>query len=155
MPGAGCYLGLRPLRSQSGARDPQLGNTKAGNPYLRSLLVDFANHVLGQRGENLGLRQCGLQLASRAGKSARNRAIVAVARKLAVLFHRIWITQKPYVPFTLLPESRRRCLLVATTRVPMTACRVWLLRRSDNWQRRLLLLNPNRHRARTPHLKCE
>jgi transposase len=35
----GCYLGLRPKRSQSGERDPQLGITKAGNVYLRSLLV--------------------------------------------------------------------------------------------------------------------
>src|ERR1700678_291721 len=95
----GCYLGLRPRRSQSGARDPQLGITKAGNAYLRSLLVECANHVLGRHGKDSSLRQWGLQLASRGGKQARNRAIVAVARKLAVLLHRIWITQNPYVPF--------------------------------------------------------
>src|ERR1022692_544956 len=95
----GCYLGLRPRRSQSGDRDPQLGITKAGNVYLRSLLVECANHVLGPRGRDSTLRQWGLHLASRGGKQSHNRAIVAVARKLAVLLHRIWVTQEPYVPF--------------------------------------------------------
>src|SRR5271156_985484 len=95
----GCYLGLRPRRSQSGDRDPQLGITKAGNGYLRSLLIECGNHVLGPRGKDSTLRRWGLQLASRGGKQSRNRAIVAVARKLAVLLHRIWVTQEPYVPF--------------------------------------------------------
>jgi transposase len=95
----GCYLGLRPRRSQSGDRDPQLGITKAGNIYLRTLLVERANHVLGPHGRDSTLRQWGLHLASRGGKQSRNRAIVAVARKLAVLFHRIWITQESYIPF--------------------------------------------------------
>ena len=95
----GCYLGLRPKRSQSGDRDPQLGITKAGNIYLRTLLVECANHVLGPHGRDSTLRQLGLHLASRGGKQSRNRAIVAVARKLAVLLHRIWITREPYIPF--------------------------------------------------------
>ena len=92
-------LGLRPKRSQSGERDPQLGITKAGNVYLRSLLVECANHVLGRHGKDSTLRQWDLRLASRGGKQSRNRAIVAVARKLAVLLHRIWVTQQPYIPF--------------------------------------------------------
>ena len=95
----GCYLGLRPKRSQSGDRDPQLGITKAGNIYLRTLLVECANHVLGPHGRDSTLRRWGLHLASRGGKQSRNRAIVAVARKLTVLLHRIWITQEPYIPF--------------------------------------------------------
>jgi transposase len=96
----GCYLGLRPKRSQSGERDPQLGITKAaGNVYLRSLLVECANHVLGRHGKDSDLRRWGLHLASLGGKQSRNRAIVAVARKLAVLLHRIWLTQQPYIPF--------------------------------------------------------
>src|SRR6202000_1407342 len=95
----GCYLGLRPKRSQSGERDPQLGITKAGNVYLRSLLVECANHVLGRHGKDSTLRQWGLSLAPRGGKQSRNRAIVAVARNLAVLLHRIWVTQQPYIPF--------------------------------------------------------
>src|SRR5277367_1127089 len=53
----GCYLGLRPKRSQSGDRDPQLGITKAGNIYLRTLLVECANHVLGRHGKDSSLRQ--------------------------------------------------------------------------------------------------
>jgi transposase len=96
---AGCYLGLRPRRSQSGDRDPQLGITKAGNVYLRSLLIECANHILRPQGKDSSLRRWGLHLAARGGKQAKNRAVVAVARKLAVLLHRIWTTQEPYKPF--------------------------------------------------------
>src|SRR5580698_6917794 len=95
----GCYLGLRPRRSQSGERDPQLGITKAGNTYLRSLLVECANHVLGSHGRDSTLRQWGLHLAARGGKQAKNKSVVAVARKLAVLLHHLWTTQEPYIPF--------------------------------------------------------
>jgi transposase len=95
----GCYLGLRPRRSQSGDRDPQLGITKAGNVYLRSLLIECANHLLRPHDRDSSLRQWGLHLASRGGKQARNKAVVAVARKLAVLLHRIWTTQELYKPF--------------------------------------------------------
>ena len=95
----GCYLGLRPRRSQSGDRDPQLGITKAGNVYLRSLLIECANHILRPQGKDSSLRRWGLDLAARGGKRAKNKAVVAVARKLAVLLHRIWTTQEPYNPF--------------------------------------------------------
>ena len=95
----GCYLGLRPKRSQSGDCDPQLGITKAGNGYLRQLLVECANHVIGPRGKDSTLRRWGLSIGSRGGSHARRRAVVAVARKLAVLLHRIWITQEVYQPF--------------------------------------------------------
>ncbi len=95
----GCYLGLRPRRSQSGDRDPQLGITKAGNVYLRSLLIECSGHILRPHGRDSSLRQWGLHLASRGGKQARNKAVVAVARKLAVLLHRLWVTQEPYLPF--------------------------------------------------------
>jgi transposase len=95
----GCYLGLRPRRSQSGERDPQLGITKAGNAYLRSLLIECANHILRPHGRDSTLRQWGLHLAARGGKQAKSKAVVAVARKLAILLHRIWVTQEPYVPF--------------------------------------------------------
>jgi transposase len=95
----GCYLGMRPRRSQSGESDPQLGITKAGNGYLRQLLVECANHVVGPRGKDSALRQWGLNLGARGGGHARRRAVVAVARKLAVLLHRIWVTQEVYKPF--------------------------------------------------------
>src|SRR5271170_2490536 len=95
----GCYLGLRPRRSQSGEHDPQLGITKAGNAYLRSLLIECANHILRPHGRDSALRQWGLRLAARGGKQAKSKAVVAVARKLAVLLHHLWSTQEPYMPF--------------------------------------------------------
>ena len=95
----GCYLGLRPRRSQSGDHDPQLGITHAGNAYLRSLLIECSNHILRPHGKDSALRQWGLHLAARGGKQARSKAIVAVARKLAILLHRLWTTQEPYMPF--------------------------------------------------------
>ena len=60
----GCYLGLRPRRSESGDRDPQLGITKAGNVYLRSLLIECANHILRPLGKDSSLRRWGLTLAA-------------------------------------------------------------------------------------------
>jgi transposase len=95
----GCYLGLRPRRSQSGEHDPQLGITKAGNAYLRSLLIECANHILRPHGRDSALQQWGLHLAARGSKQAKSKAVVAVARKLAVLLHRLWTTQEPYMPF--------------------------------------------------------
>lgn len=101
----GCFLGLRPRQQQSGERDPQLGITKSGNGYLRSLLVECAHHVLGVFGPDTALRRWGLRLAERGGKNAKKRAIVAVARKLAVLLHRLWVTQKPYEAFHGVPAA--------------------------------------------------
>src|ERR1700733_930038 len=90
----GCYLGLRPKRSQSGEPDPQLGITKAGNVYLRSLLIECASHILRPHGKDSALRQWGLHLACSRGHAVPKKGVVAVARKLAVLPHRIWITQE-------------------------------------------------------------
>ena len=95
----GCYLGLRPRRDQSGDHDPQLGITKAGNGYLRKLLTEAANYILGPFGKDSALRRWGQHLAARGGKNARKRAVVAIARKLAVLLHHLWVTQQPYQPF--------------------------------------------------------
>jgi transposase len=67
----GCYLGLRPRRSQSGDHDPQLGITHAGNAYLRSLLIECSNHILRPHGRDSALRQWGLHLAARGGKQAK------------------------------------------------------------------------------------
>jgi transposase len=85
--------------SQSGDRDPQLGITKAGNTYLRSLSIECANHILRPHGRDSSLSTVGLHLASRGGKQARNKAGVAVARKLATLLHHPWTTQATYMPF--------------------------------------------------------
>jgi len=95
---AGAYVGLRPRTSQSGNDDPQLRITKAGDPFLRRLLVTAANYILGPFGPDSDLRRWGLELAKRGGKNAKKRAKVAVARKLAVLMHRLWVTGEVYQP---------------------------------------------------------
>lgn len=94
----GAFFGLRPRRSQSGEHEPQLRITKAGDPFVRKLLVNAANHIMGPFGKDTDLRRWGLQLAERGGKSARKRAKIAVARKLAVLMHRLWVTGELYQP---------------------------------------------------------
>ena len=95
---AGSYIGLRPRRDQSGAKDPQLRITKTGDGMLRSLLVGSAHYILGPFGEDSDLRRWGLKLAARGGKDAKKKAVVAVARKLAVLLHHLWITGDDYEP---------------------------------------------------------
>jgi transposase len=92
------FLGLRPKQRQSGARDPQLGISKRGDPYLRKLLVQCAHHILGHYGKDSALRQWGLAKAD-GSKKATLRAIVAVARKLSVLLHRLWVSGEFYKPF--------------------------------------------------------
>lgn len=94
----GCYVGLRPQRSDSGEKQPQLRITKEGDRYLRKLLVQGAHYILGYRGPDTDLKRWGLQLAERGGKNAKKRAIVAVARKLAILLHRLWVTGEVYEP---------------------------------------------------------
>jgi transposase len=92
----GAYLGLRPRRRQSGDHDPRLRITKAGDPYLRQLLVQCAHYILGPFGPDTDLRRFGLRLAARGGRAGRKKALVAVARKLAVLLHRLWVTGETY-----------------------------------------------------------
>lgn len=92
------FLGLRPKQRQSGARDPQLGISKSGDPYLRRLLVQCSHYILGHWGPDSALRRWGLSKAG-GGKKATLKAIIAVARKLAVLLHRLWVTGEFYKPF--------------------------------------------------------
>lgn len=94
----GCYVGLRPKQSESGQSQPQLRITKEGDRYLRTLLVQGAHSILSRRGPDTDLKRWGLKLAERGGKNAKKRAIVAVARKLAVLLHRLWVTAEVYEP---------------------------------------------------------
>jgi len=94
----GCYVGLRPRQSESGQSQPQLRITKEGDRYLRTLLVQGAHLILNRRGPDTDLKRWGLMLAERGGKNAKKRAIVAVARKLAVLLHRLWVTGEVYEP---------------------------------------------------------
>src|SRR6266478_3166743 len=87
----GCFLGLKPGRRDSGKSQPQMHISKEGDPYLRTMLVQGAHYILGPFGEDSDLRRWGLRLAERGGKNAKKRAVVAVARKLAVLLHRLWV----------------------------------------------------------------
>ena len=95
----GPYLGLVPKRSQSGEVDHQGGITKTGDSYLRRLLVGCSHYILGPFGEESKLREWGLQLAAGDSSRAKNRATVAVARKLAVLLHKLWVSGQDYHPF--------------------------------------------------------
>jgi transposase len=94
----GCYVGLRPRQGQSGERNPQLGITKEGDVYLRKLLVQGAHRILSRRAPDTDLKRWGLKLSRRGGSNAKKRAIVAVARKLAVLLHRLWVGGEVYEP---------------------------------------------------------
>ena len=94
----GCYVGLRPKRSESGESQPQLRITKEGDIYLRKMLVQGAHCILSRRAPDTDLKRWGLRLAERGGKNAKKRAVVAVARKLAVLLHRLWVTGEIYEP---------------------------------------------------------
>src|SRR5246500_4162139 len=94
----GCYLGLQPGRRNSGQSEPQLHISKEGDPYLRTLLVQGAQHILGPFGPDCDLRRWGLRLAERGGRNAKKRAIIATARKLAVLLHHLWVSGEVYEP---------------------------------------------------------
>lgn len=107
---AGCYVGLRPKRRDSGDSTPQLRITKEGDRYLRKLLVQGAHYILGPFGPDCDLRRWGQKLAERGGKNAKKRARVAVARKLAVLLHKLWVSGEEYEP---LRQSRLRRLAAA------------------------------------------
>jgi len=91
----GAYLGLTPKQHQSGQSDPELGVSKEGNKYLRKLLIQCAHSILN-RAPDSDLKRWGCALMERGGKRGRKRAVTAVARKLAVLLHRLWITGEVY-----------------------------------------------------------
>ena len=103
------YVGLRPRQAESGSISPQLRITKAGDDHLRWLLVTAAHYILGPFGPDSDLRRWGLALAARGGKNGKKRAVVAVARKLAVLLLRLWQTGEVYEP--LRNTNRRKAAL--------------------------------------------
>jgi len=94
----GAYLGLVPARDQSGDSDPQKRISKEGDEMLRKLLVGGAHYILGPFGSDSDLRRHGEKIASRGGKNAKKWAVVALARKLAVLLHSLWISGEVYEP---------------------------------------------------------
>jgi len=94
----GAYLGLVPASDRSGDRDPQRRISKEGDEMLRKLLVGSAHYILGPFGSDSDLRRHGEKIAFRGGKNAKRRAVVAVARKLSVLLHRLWVNAEVYDP---------------------------------------------------------
>lgn len=107
----GSFVGLRPRQDESGTMKPQLPITKAGDKMLRFLLVEAAQRMLTRSAADSDLKRWGLKLMERGGKSARKRAVVAVARKLSVLLLRLWVTGEVYEP---LRNARRRGEVVPT-----------------------------------------
>ena len=105
----GSYFGLTPWSHQSGESDPQRGITKAGNELVRRLLVQCAHRLLGPKGVDCAIRRWGLHLAGDGkNKKLKKRAVVAVARKLAVLLHVLWVSGKPFEAF---PNGSREAMV--------------------------------------------
>jgi transposase len=94
----GAYLGLVPATGRSGNRDPQRRISKEGDEMLRRLLVGSAHYILGPFGSDSDLGRHGEKIASRGAKNAKKRAVVAVARKLCVLLHSLWVSGELYDP---------------------------------------------------------
>lgn len=90
---AGAFAGLAPRRNQSGERDHRGRISKAGDPMLRAALYEAANVLLGRVKRPCALQAWGKRLAETKGPK---RARVAVARKLAVLLHRLWLTETDF-----------------------------------------------------------
>src|SRR6202521_5452618 len=116
----GCFLGLKPGRRNSGNSEPQKKISKEGDRYLRTMMVQGAHYILGPLGEDSVLHRWGLKLAERGGKNAKKRAVVAVARKLAVLLHRLWVGGEVYEP---LRNSQKEMRAVAYRFHPNRRCR--------------------------------
>jgi len=103
----GAYVGLTPRQHSSGERDPDLPITKSGDRMLRTLLIQCAHYILGPFGQDSDLRRFGQALLARGGKTAKKKAVTAVARKLAVLLHRLWYTGEEYQPLRVTKQRER------------------------------------------------
>ncbi len=108
----GPYLGLTRKQHDSGESQPELGISKAGDGLLRSLLVQGAHCILRKGAPESDLWVWGMGKMGKGGKRAKKRAIVAVARKLAVLLHHLWATGEVYDP-----QYNRKAAEAAAARV--------------------------------------
>ena len=95
----GAYFGLAPKSRQSGNKSPQLRISKQGDPEVRRLLVSAATYILGPFGPDCDLRRFGERIRASGSQAAKAKARIAVARRLAVLLHRLWVTGEVYEPF--------------------------------------------------------
>jgi transposase len=100
----GAYLGLCPRRDQSGGTDKQLRISKCGDGLLRRLLVSASHYILGPFGPPCALREHGQRLTGTGSAREKKRAVVAVARKLAVLLLSLWKHGTDYEPRSTTPK---------------------------------------------------
>lgn len=98
----GPYLGLTPAERQSGNSNPRRRITKAGDELLRRLLVQCAHQII-RREVDTDLKRAVQRIM--AGGGERAKAVTAVARKLAVLLHHLWVTGEVYEPLHHQPDS--------------------------------------------------
>ena len=124
------FWGCDPDAGTLGQSEPQKNISKEGDRYLRTMLVQGAHYILGPFGEDSDLRRWGLKLAERGGKNAKKRAVVAVARKLAVLLHRLWVSGEVYEPLRNSQSDERSSLEFCRVaeldrRVRVTATKSW------------------------------
>lgn len=94
----GAYVGLVAMQRSSGSKNPQLRISKRGDKLLRRLLVNSASHVMGGKAIDSDLKRYGERMKGRGGQAAAGKARIAVARKIAILLHRLLITGEVYEP---------------------------------------------------------
>jgi transposase len=104
----GPFLGMTPKRRQSGDSDPKLRITKAGDSMLRTLLVQSAQHILRRSSPDCDLKRLGTRIAKRGGPYAKQRAVIATARKLSVVLLAMWKTGEVYDPLRASPKAKSK-----------------------------------------------
>jgi transposase len=102
----GSFFGATPRRRQSGDSNPKLRITKSGDPMMRTLLVLGAQHILRRSSPDCDLKRFGTRIAKRGGAHAKQRAVVATARKLSVLLLSMWKTGEVYEPLRSSPKAK-------------------------------------------------
>jgi len=92
------YFGLTPRSYASGDKTPELSISKCGDAFMRRLLVGSASYILREGSPDTDLKRWGMAIRARGGQASKAKARTAVARKLAVLLHRLWVTGEVYRP---------------------------------------------------------
>ena len=93
----GAHFGLTPKKHQSGEKDITGGITKIGDHSVRTVLYEAAHIILTRPLKGSWLKSWAARLAKRAGMK---KAKVALARKLAVIMHGMWVDGARFVPAT-------------------------------------------------------
>lgn len=106
----GAYLGMVPGQKQSGDSDPQQRITKEGDRMVRWMLVQCAHCILRKNAPDSDLKRWGEtklieQVGKAVKKSSKKKVLVAMARKLSVVMHKLWANGEVYDP---LYNAKRR-----------------------------------------------